>query len=347
MKISMASNEPASIPSTYFSSTYGTANAKHSGNEWCTIADSTGQWQIPLEIRSDLPNIRDAITPYGYGGIYADTELTNDEIKVAWQETRRLLSNAGVISAFLRFAPFLDQQVDRFIDLEGLELEHASNTITIPLGGVSTAWSNLRGRARTAIRKAQAQGYTANVHKVTPSDVVKNSSFNRLYTSTMQRVAATSHYYFGQDYYRALASNSESPMFLAQVHDSSGNTVAASLVLLDQHIAHYHLSGSEVAAARLGANNLLIWSIIEWAAKRGLESLHLGGGTSDEDSLFRFKDSFGGHHSAFWIGKAIINPDAYYALVESHARNSNCSASELLCTGFFPAYRATVHHDLE
>jgi hypothetical protein len=343
VNIDFREEEPDAIPSVYFSRSYGVANATHSHNQWRTVSDSAGRWQIPLEIRSTPPEQRDAVTPYGYGGIYADPLLTIEEIKDAWRDTKRILSEAGVIAVFLRFAPFLTVDFNRFSGLAGLELEHTSNTISVPLSDAATVWAGLRGRARTAIRKAQAQGFSGSVQLATATDLADVSPFRTLYSSTMNRVNASPSYLFGDQYYRTLIDADAETVFLAQVRDSTGDIVAASLVLLDADIAHYHLSGSDSEAARQGANNLLIWAIIEWAIERGLTAVHLGGGTRPGDNLFRFKDSFGGKHSEFWVGRAVIKVDEYSELVESHANASRCSTTELIRTGYFPAYRAVVN----
>lgn len=344
LNIALREDEPEKIPSAYFSRTYGVANAAHSGSQWGTVSDGAGRWQIPLEIRSDLPEHRDAVTPYGYGGIYADPSLAMEEIADAWRDSKRILADAGVVAVFLRFAPFLTMNFNRLSELPGLELEHTSNTVSVPLSDAASAWAGLRGRARTAVRKAQAQGFSGFVQVAAPSDLADMSPFRTLYESTMYRVNASSSYLFGDQYYRTLLNTNEETVFLAQVRDSTGHIVAASLVLLDKETAHYHLSGSDTDAARQGANNLLIWTIIEWATERGLTSVHLGGGTRTGDSLFRFKDSFGGHHSAFWVGRAVIKSDEYNELIESRAKTSRCSTTELIRTGYFPAYRAVVNH---
>lgn len=347
MNIEFRENDPEAVPSVYFSRAYGVANATHSGNLWRTVADAAGRWQIPLEIRSDLPNHRDAVTPYGYGGIYADPTLTLEEVQNAWRDSMHILTEAGVVAVFLRFAPFLAVDYSRFSGLPGLEIEHTSDTITVPLTDAESAWSGLRGRARTAIRKAQARGFHGAVQLAKASDLVDLSPFRALYSSTMQRVDASSNYYFGDQYYRTLIETNDDSVFLAQVRDLNGNVVAASLIFHDGDIAHYHLSGSDSEAARHGVNNLLIWSIIKWAIEHGLSAVHLGGGTRPGDSLFRFKDSFGGQLSEFWVGRAVIKPDAYSELVEAHAVSSRCDKTELIRSGYFPAYRAVVNHEAE
>jgi lipid II:glycine glycyltransferase (peptidoglycan interpeptide bridge formation enzyme) len=115
--------------------------------------------------------------------------------------------------------------------------------------------------------------------------------------------------------------------------------VAASLVFRHRERAHYHLAGSAPEALRQGANNLLLWTILRWAAEAGCAVVHLGGGVRPDDGLFTFKRSLGGTRTAFWTGAVVPRPDRYQALLAARAGELGRSVDELRNTGFFPAYR--------
>ena len=85
-------------------------------------------------------------------------------------------------------------------------------------------------------------------------------------------------------------------------------------------------------AQDLGANHLLFCETAAWAAARGYDRFHLGGGVGGfEDSLYEFKRRFdpGGALPAY-LGKVVHDPDAYRRL---------SGVDEIDYAGYFPAYR--------
>jgi hypothetical protein len=72
-----------------------------------------------------------------------------------------------------------------------------------------------------------------------------------------------------------------------------------------------------------------------WAAERGAELLHLGGGAGGADSLYAFKRSFGGEELTYEFATLVADPERYESLVARRAVEP-----EPPRPGFFPAYRA-------
>lgn len=112
--------------------------------------------------------------------------------------------------------------------------------------------------------------------------------------------------------------------------------------MVDGDIAHYHLSGSDPDYARQGANNLLITTILEWASSSKIREVHLGGGTKQGDSLFKFKRSFGGYIEPFVVGRAIVDEPRFIHRLSNQAQLLGCTPSELTATGYFPPYKAEL-----
>lgn len=123
---------------------------------------------------------------------------------------------------------------------------------------------------------------------------------------------------------------------LGEVADASGATVSAALFMSWKVVVHYHLPGSSRGAARDGANNLLLDTATAWGIERGYESLHLGGGTSDNAGLFRFKAEFGGTLLEFWLARAVLNDAAYDRLAQRRARELSVPRETLAARNFFP-----------
>lgn len=329
-------------PSVYFSPTYGMADGRHRGYEWTNIAADDGRWQLPLHIRRDQHGFVDATTPYGYGGIWFDASLDRSDLTKAWAQSIEALRQMGVVSMFLRFSPFLPCATDRLVELTpGLIVKRVSETVLVDVTDIDTTWSTMQGRARTAIRKARGRGLHSRVSFADAEKLSSGSPFRTLYEATMNRLGAAEQYLFDDTYYISLMSGLAEELQIVEVLDSTGQTVASALLLCDtQGIVHYHLSGSDPAAAREGANNLLIWTILEWSSERGFTSVHLGGGVTAGDSLFKFKTSFGGERLPFNVGGVIIDADAYESAVADRARVLGHSPESLKISGFFPAYRA-------
>ncbi|UJP08918.1 GNAT family N-acetyltransferase [Microbacterium sp. KUDC0406] len=321
----------------YASEEYGQAVATADGGAWFEVRADGGVWSLPL-IAREIPGaeLRDASTPYGYGGLEIADNLDFQSVAGLWEQTRATLSEAGFVSLFLRFPPFLPEQAERLFGLPGLEISEASYTFVVPLGDAESMWAALHKRGRTAVRAAERNGCRAEI--VTIDEQVLHGT-RELYEQTMRRVGAADRYFFPDGYYAKLQQLGDR-IVVARVRDASGRVVAASFILRDDQHAHYHLSGS--TGTESGANNLMIWATMEWAADHGISSLHLGGGLAPGDSLHRFKASFGGMETPFHVGKAVLHADRYRELTYRHAAEIGADPAELERGAFFPAYRATV-----
>jgi lipid II:glycine glycyltransferase (peptidoglycan interpeptide bridge formation enzyme) len=226
-----------------------------------------------------------------------------------------------------------------------VEVTRRGDTILVPVDlGPDAAWTAMEGRARTAVRKAEKVGMTSGMRPVVPEDLVATSAFRRLYESTMARVGSTSKYLFADEYYTQLLDNLGQDLLIAEVCDAGGAVVACSLVMTHRDRVHYHLAGSSPESARMGANNLLVWNIVRWAAEQGKAIVHLGGGVTTDDSLFAFKKSFGGQRAEFWTGTAVLDEDRYRQLVERRSAHLGVPTQSLYSSPFFPLYRAEASH---
>ena len=326
--------------SAYQTSAYGVAAAASAGAEWDVVGDEGGRWRLPVCL-SELPDgFIDAASPYGYPGIHVAEGMTERDVADAWEQSCGLLADRGVVAAFLRFAPYREGKEHWHHSLDGLRTLALSTTIAVPTSTETAMWERMQGRARTAVRKAERAGLTADVTAADLSIACEDSSFRRVYDATMDRVNAAAQHRHNSDYYGRLVRGLSEQLQVASVRDEDGHVVASCLLLVDRDGVHYHLSGSIKESARLGANNLMLWAVLKWAASRGHSMLHLGGGTRPDDELFRFKSSFGGVPLPFYVGHMILRPGDYELLVSKRAEELGASAEMLKRSSFFPAYRA-------
>jgi hypothetical protein len=160
--------------------------------------------------------------------------------------------------------------------------------------------------------------------------------FRAVYDETMLRLGAGEHYLFPSAYYRALADGLGECLGVA-LSLRGDETVGGALFLADGKgpFAHYHLSGTTEAGRELKAGTLLVHEGAVWAAERGCELLHLGGGTQGADSLYAFKRSFGGEELIYSFATLVADEARYGALVARRAEEPEPPRPD-----FFPAYRA-------
>ncbi|MEH1015172.1 GNAT family N-acetyltransferase [Micromonospora sp. CPCC 206060] len=329
----------AECPDVYFTAGYGRATAAAQGGVWHRV-DRTDLIMLPYVQRDVDGQAVDAISPYGYSGVYVHPDCSPTDLDRFWAAVVPHWRAQGLVSLFVRFSPLDPDSVRAVRGLDTVRLSRLSDTIAVGLDqGPAAVWDAMAGRSRTAVRKARNTGLTATVRPVGPSDLVPGAPFRRLYEQTMSRLDSSPFYFFPDAYYRQLATGLGKDLLMAEVRDPTGMVVAASLVMRHRDRAHYHLAGSDPQAARDGANNLLVWTILEWAAESGCVVVHLGGGVRADDGLFRFKESFGGRRSEWWSGAVVIDPDRYRSLVAARARELGRPVDDLAAVGYFPAYR--------
>jgi len=324
-----------SSPDVYFTPGYGRAACVAEGGEWCLIEAFDGAWQMPLIVRTLADGTKDAITPH-FSGLYASPSLSPLQVDEAWSATVTSLRELGVISVLLRHSPLVHQP-PQFHGQESIVSGHP--TIVLEPTDSDSAWSGMEGNCRTATRKAQKNGYTGAVRQAKGTDLAPGGDFRRLYEQTMGRVEAARLYFFSDDYYQELSDGLGSNLFIAEVQDREGVVVSSALLMRHEQLLHYHLSGSSVDDARMGSNNLMIWTATQFAIGQGLRQFHIGSGVGPADSLFKFKRSFGGHELEHGVSGLIVDPCAYRGLVEIRAKECDTTADVLSTSNFFPAYR--------
>jgi hypothetical protein len=273
----------------------------------------------------------DAVTPYGYGGA-----LFTEPGPVKSADLRQLrdwcVANE-VVSCLLRLHPLLGGS-EQLSEIDGGEVEirdHGPTTAVDPRQ-IDPDTRRLVGMSKG--RKADLTIARRELQLSWGSGEDALADFRRVYDGTMERLGAGEFYVFPPEYYRMLAEGL-GERFAVALARRGDEVVGGALFLGDRRFAHYHLSGTTDAGRELKAGTLLVHAGAEWAAERGSELLHLGGGTFGADSLFAFKKSFGGETYTYSFASLVAEPDRYEALVGLRSKES-----EPPRPGFFPAYRA-------
>jgi serine/alanine adding enzyme len=338
-------------PDVYFLPGYGQAASLADDGEWILLEAFDGAWQVPLIMRTLADGARDAISPYGYSGVYASPSLSAAQIGQAWSATIERLRKLGVISVLLRHSPLVTQAPEmpempampEMPEMPGMiPVLRGHPTIVLEPADSDSAWSGLAGTCRTRIRKAIKNGYTSDVRQASSEDLAPFSDFRRLYEGTMARLDAAPLYFFSDQYYKGLLESLSSNLLIAEVRDAAGVPVSSALLMRHGHMLHYHLAGSSPDDARLGTNNLMMWTATQFAVGQGLRQFHLGGGLRGRDGLFHFKHTFGGRELEYSVSGLIVDDEPYRTHTQNRATECGITADALSASGFFPAYRGGV-----
>ncbi len=159
-------------------------------------------------------------------------------------------------------------------------------------------------KARSALRVSISTGQEAKQSLDT---------FRGLYRESMERVHADGFFFFSEAYFNHLADELDEKFAIATAW-AGDRPVASSIFLADRDFVHYHLAASNEDGKRHAAATLHIVAASEWAVQRGCTFLHLGGGLSDNDGLWSFKNSFGGRAFTYSYMALISDWQRYEAL---------------------------------
>lgn len=241
---------------------------------------------------------------YGYGGPLAfslpDLDGDDDFSRIACMQYGRWCMDHGIVAEFVRFHPLLDQPWG------GLKKPNRE-TVCLNVG------ERYGETCRNKLKKSKRSG-VAVVHV----DRKHIPAFAVDYRKGLERLKAERFYYFGDEYFRALAEWPKAHLLIAEV---DGSWASAGIFLEGGDTLEYHLSTTNDLGRETAANVALLDAAHALARKKGLKRLYLGGGktANQGDPLLEFKLSFLAERETrtFCVGEMIHKPDVYYALQES------------------------------
>jgi hypothetical protein len=329
----------------YFLPEYSHIYQRHGdGEALCFVLESEdGLVLYPFLLRpvhadgsADLVGKRllDISTPYGYGGPLVSPAAAGDAkelVRVFRDSFHAYCVREGIVSEFARLHPLLRNH--ELLSPETLVRHHETVYVDLTRDEASL-WGDIRKGHKSSIKKAQREQVVVKAG----SDDDALSGFFALYTETMQRQDASPWYFLSKSFFsdtiRLLGSHVA--LFTAW---HGGRTTNAALFLRGGDFAHYHFAGAAADSMDLGGNHLLIWEAMKWAREAGARYLHLGGGLSADDLLFRFKSGFSSSRSLFYTQRVIHDDRAYDQLVDENARRTLAEDARVDAS-YFPRYRA-------
>lgn len=249
-------------------------------------------------------------TAYGYGGpVYntEDKEFQSNALSALYIK----FVEENYIAGFVRFHPLLNNYI-YFNQIGDVIFDRKTIAIDLSFSNDEIWLKEIHTKNRNVIKKGMKSG----LEFIVDDEYHYLSQFIELYNATMDKLSASSFYYFDIEYYQTLKRNL-SDSFLGVVKKGD-DVLSAAIFMYHGPYAHYHLSGSDKNYLSFSPNNFMLYEAAKELKSRGAAFFHLGGGTtSDEgDSLFCFKSRFSRNSYNFFIGKLIFNSLVYGALCE-------------------------------
>lgn len=293
----------------------------------------------------------DVTSVYGYGGPLASANASPEFLKAAWRELMANWRASGVISAFTRFHPLL--QNVRFVEalaeeptlFEGQKAILCGDTVSVDLSQPDAEqFQRYQKNLRNELRKAYSLGF-----EVSQVDFESSAAcFVDLYTQTMKRRNASGEYLIDRDWLLRFGRSLKDHCCLLAAH-LQGEVTAMLLVMEYGGFVHAHLTGIDDRFTSYSPLKPLLDGTRMWASARANRILHLGGGIgARHDSLFQFKRHFSPDTNPFHIGCWILNRKLYGELTASNEELPvEGLASPLDEPKPFPAYRFISQNQLE
>lgn len=297
------------VPDVYFRPGYVQAYRETDTQSICALVINASGFRCLLPLLKTRPRGSahettivgsSAYSPYGYGGLLPLGVLQRPsaiQVDALWRALQMWCRQNAVICAVVRLHPlFRQEQWFESVNSRDALLLIGNRTLSLDL----TSWNessdciaSLKKGRRSDLNYARRNLRVTWTAGCSAESSTTLQFFQSIYNEHMRAIGAQSFYLFGDDYYSALASGLGDRLAIA-IAWWGEQPVGASLFFVDTRYAHYHLSASNQLGYSYKAPTLLLNEGASLARKRGCEQLHLGGGLEDNDTLFRFKESFGG-----------------------------------------------------
>ena len=266
--------------------------------------------------------------PYGWGGPFVLASVHHEEaVEAFYAAFTGWARTAGIVSEYQTFCP-LERDETLYPGEVDEKLPIVIRSLQLDEEGMAR---DFKPKVRKNVKRAQRSGLVAEIDE----DGKHLDAFLRIYYSTMDRREVEERYYFPEAFFKTIASELRGRYVF--VHVWRGDSIVSSeLALVSDRSVYSFMGGTLAHAFPDRPNDLLKDELIRWARERGCEAFILGGGSSGEDGIFRYKQSFAPSGvRPLMVGRWVIDPDAYAALVAARA-GRGASAKP----GYFPAYRS-------
>lgn len=283
-----------------------------------------------IKRKIDGTDFYDMTSVYGYCGPVSNGKVSDmsagtlNRYKTAFVD---FMTEERAVCIFSRLHPFIEQ-CPLLENIGGV----VQNGTTLYMD-LSATLEEQRGRydkrLLRQVRKLREKGYTVKEG----ADVSEIRAFVDIYHKNMDRLNASSHYYFEEKYFTDILKLGGFENRLLLIYDGTALTCGA-IVLLSDTIIRNHLSATSPDYLKESPSKLLTDEISLIGRQLGKKIFHLGGGVGGkEDSLFAFKRGFSDQQVKDHIWCYINDQKTYDAIVAKAGCDIDAE------TVYFPLYR--------
>lgn len=290
---------------------------------------------IPEVIRkiNDLPymadlneELYDMIAPHEYGGIVSnsyDNVLKHKLLK----EISEYCNKNNIIYQFIRINPYLKELPSIYRD-NGFDVIYSNAQVYVDLRNTEEQIrKEYKADVRYGIRRAEREGLKFCIADKNQDNI---NFFREGYQKAMDFLKARKFLYFNKAYFTKLLECDCSN--LAVVTNKEGTMIAASIVLVANRMAYYHLSWFDRSYSSKCPMNYLLHSMILWAKENRCEIMHLAGGGK---SLMKFKGGYSDTRIDYYIANQICDKKKYHIVCEKWRERF----PEYIDENYYPLYR--------
>ncbi|MGK0413260.1 MAG: lipid II:glycine glycyltransferase (peptidoglycan interpeptide bridge formation enzyme) [Polaribacter sp.] len=279
-------------------------------------------------------NYYDFTTPYGYTGPFFSKEITEIEIKEFWKLIDEWYLNNRVISEFVRFNLFGNQEYysgkvfSTLLNVKGNIIDEEDQ------------WTAFNHKVRKNVNKAKRENLSSEVYFLDISDE-KISEFYDIYLQTMKRTNAKETFLYSFKEFKRFIHNNENHSAICTIYFEE-IPVSSELLLISEDSIYSFLGGTNDKYFDKRPNDFLKFKALNWARTQGKKHYILGGGYGLEDGIFKYKKGFFPNNVVnYYTGRKILNKKVYYQLV-SEASNFRIAKGldklDIDDDSFFPLY---------
>lgn len=276
----------------------------------------------------------DFITPYGYTGPIFSNNITQSDIKEFWKLIDQWYIDNHVITEFIRFNLFGNQEHysgEKFATLHNIK----GNIID-----EEDQWTTFNRKVRKNVNKAKREDLTSKVYFLDISDIII-SEFHQIYIQTMKRRNTNESFLYSFQEFKRFINKNEKHSAICTIYFKD-IPISSELILISEESIYSFLGGTDENYFDKRPNDFLKFEALNWARNQGKKHYILGGGYSLEDGIFQYKKGFFPNDVVdFYTGRKILNKKVYDQLV-SKASNFRLAEDldklDIENDTFFPLY---------
>ncbi|MFD0836306.1 NeuD/PglB/VioB family sugar acetyltransferase [Mariniflexile aquimaris] len=265
-------------------------------------------------IKSGASNIAsqyiDVTSPYGFSGPLKHPKATELEKELFWNHVDTWYTANNVVTEFIRF-----NLTYNYHGYTG-NLIPTLNNVNGKLSSFEEIWNNFKPKVRNNYRKAEKNKLRADIflEAISPETI---QSFYDIYIQTMCRNDAAQNYFLSLDYFKKLILNHPNTMLIVLVYHED-IAISTELLILNDDTMYSYLGGTLSAYFDLRPNDFLKIEMIKWGLENDIAHYALGGGRTNNDSLYHYKKAFFPKDDdvIFYTGRKIVNQEMYQSLIK-------------------------------